>query len=89
MSKKGIKLGDEIEDITAKVSGIAIGRVEYLDGSQAWLMQPPYTDDGTRIPIVEVQDAYARRIGEGVYIAPKQVTGFHAREAERDDCESQ
>lgn len=80
MSKKGIRLGDEIEDVTAKASGIAIGRVEYLDGSIAWLMQPKYGEDGTRIPIIEVQDAYARRIGDGVYVPPKTPTGFHARD---------
>jgi len=32
MNKKSIQLGDDIEDVTAKVRGIAIGRVEYLDG---------------------------------------------------------
>jgi hypothetical protein len=80
MSEMGIKLGDEIEDVTAKVVGIAIGRVEYLDGSKAWLMQPPYSDDGNRVPVVEVQDAYARRIGDGVYVERKPVLGFHARE---------
>jgi hypothetical protein len=80
MARQTIKLGDDIEDVTAKATGIAIGRVEYLDGSVAWLMQPKYGEDGTRIPIIEVQDAYARRIGEGVYVEPKQQAGFHARE---------
>lgn len=80
MPKRNIKLGDEIEDVTAKVVGIAIGRVEYLDGTTAWLMQPKYGEDGRRIPVIEVQDAYARRIGEGVYVEPKQQAGFHARE---------
>lgn len=80
MSKKNIQLGDEVEDVTAKASGIAIGRVEYLDGSKAWLVQPQYAEDGTRIPVIEVQDAYAKRIGDGVRVAPKTVMGFHARE---------
>lgn len=79
MAKRDIRLGDEIEDVTAKVRGIAIGRVEYLDGSTAWLMQPPYDEDGTRIPVVEVQDAYAKWAGAGVRVAHKSVTGFHAR----------
>ena len=80
MPVQEIKLGDEIEDVTAKVVGVAIGRVEYLDGSKAWLMQPPYSTDGNRIPVVEVQDAYVRRVGEGVHIDPKPALGFHARE---------
>lgn len=80
MVKKSIRLGDEIEDVTAKVVGIAIGRVEYLDGSKAWLMQPPYDDHGNRVSVVEVQDAYARRRGDGVYVEPKGIAGFHARD---------
>lgn len=79
MSKEGIRLGDQIEDVTAKVCGIAIARVEYLDGAIAWLMQPAYTEDGNRVPIVEVQDAYAKRVGDGVRIKPKQAMGFHVR----------
>lgn len=74
-----IILGDQIEDVTAKVIGIAIGKVEYLDGSVAWLMQPPYEHNGNRIPIVEVQDAYARKIGGGVYVERKPRAGFHAK----------
>lgn len=80
MAVQKIKLGDEIEDVTAKVTGIVTGRVEYLDGSIAWLVQPPYGDNGSRIPIVEVQDAYARRVGDGVYVDPKPALGFHTRE---------
>lgn len=81
MSKKSIRLGNLIEDVTAKVTGIAIGRVEYLDGAKAWLLQPQYTEDGNRVPVVEVQDAYANYVDEGVYVEPKTVMGFHARRA--------
>lgn len=80
MPRADIKLGDEIEDVTAKVRGIAIGRIEYLDGSRAWLMQPEYTEDGNRVPTVEVQDPYAVRVGDGVHVEPKPPMGFHARE---------
>ena len=78
MSKKGIQLGDEIEDVVAKVRGIAQGHVEYLDGTSAWLLQPPY-NQGERVPVVEVQDAYAIRVGDGVRVTPKPPMGFHAR----------
>ena len=79
MASNKIKLGDLIEDVTAKVTGIAIGRVEYLNGEKAWLLQPQYTEDGNRVPVVEVQDAYAKYAGEGVHVTPKQPMGFHAR----------
>lgn len=84
MGTNVIRLGCEIEDVTAKVRGIAIGRVEYLDGSIAWLMQPPYDDNGNRIPVVEVQDAYAIHVGDGVEVEAKTVMGFHARSEARN-----
>ena len=80
MDDQQIRLGDLIEDVTASVTGIATARVEYLDGAKAWLMQPRYTEDGNRVPIVEVQDAYARKVGDGVHVEPKEPMGFHVRE---------
>lgn len=80
MTNQPIQLGDEIEDVTAKVTGIATGRVVYLDGASAWLVQPPYAQDGNRVPIVEVQDAYAKRVGDGVRIKAKPAMGFHAKD---------
>lgn len=80
MPKQNISLGDEIEDVTCKVRGIATGHVNYLDGSEAWLLQPPYDEDGVRVPVVEVQVAYAKRVGDGVYVKPKSVMGFHAND---------
>lgn len=40
MPKKGIKLGDEIIDVTSKTVGVAIARVEYLSGAIYRIMQP-------------------------------------------------
>lgn len=77
---KKIRLGDEIEDVTAKLRGIAIGRIEYLDGSIAWLIQPPSEDERVLISRVEVQDAYAKQVGKGVYPDPKPPMGFHVGE---------
>lgn len=80
MAKKGIKLGDEIEDVVAKVRGIAHGRVEYLDGSIYWIIQPPAEDGALLAKEVHSQDAYCRRIGDGVYLKPKPKAGFHVRD---------
>lgn len=79
MSKKGIKLGDEIEDVTTKSSGIAIGRLEYLSGQVYWVMQPATTDDNISIKPDYVHDAYAKYKGPGVYPDTKPPIGFHAR----------
>jgi len=84
MSKKGIKLGDEIEDVVAKVRGIAHGRVEYLDGSVYWIIQPPAEDGAILAKEVHSQEAYCRRVGDGVRVERKQVMGFHAKDLDQD-----
>lgn len=76
---KSIKLGDEIEDVTTKSSGIAIGRLEYLSGQVYWVMQPATTDDNISIKPDYVHDAYAEYKGPGVYPDTKPPMGFHAR----------
>ena len=81
MPKTKIELGDEIEDVVAKVRGIAHGRVEYLDGSVAWIIQPP-SAEGELAKEVHTQDAYARRVGDGVRVKSKPPMGFHARAEE-------
>lgn len=80
MAKKGIKLGDEIEDITSKTSGIAIGKVIYLSGAVHWIIQPYTADDNVMLRTQEVPDAYCRKVTDGVYVKPKPPTGFHARD---------
>jgi len=80
MPKKGIKLGDEIEDVTSKTVGIAIARVEYLSGAVYWIMQPFTTDDNIPVRTYEVHDAYCKYKGEGVYPTTKKIMGFHARD---------
>lgn len=79
MSKKSIQLGDEVKDVTSLASGIAIGRIEYLAGNIAWIIQPFTTDDNIRIDTISVPDAYAVRVGDGVRPKPKPPMGFHAR----------
>lgn len=79
MNKKSIQLGDEIKDVTSGTSGIAIAKVQYLDGLLCWIMQPHTTDDNIRIDSISVSDAYAVRVGDGVRPKPKPPMGFHAR----------
>lgn len=78
-----IKLGDEVEDVVARVRGIVHGRVEYLDGSVYWIVQPPSIDGAEVAKEVHVQEAYCVRVGDGVYVKPKPPLGFNA-EAQRN-----
>lgn len=80
MPRKKIRLGDEVEDVTAKVRGIAFGRIEYLDGTTAWLIQPASPDEKSLMARVEVEDAYAKKVGDGVRVKAKPPVGFHAGE---------
>lgn len=80
MAKRSIRLGDEIEDVTSKTSGIAIGKVTYLSGAIHWIIQPFTTDDNMMIRTQEVPDAYCKKIGEGVHPQSKMPMGFHARD---------
>lgn len=83
MANKGIRLGDEIEDVTSKTVGIATGRVEYLSGAKYWIVQPYTTDDNTTIKEVYIPDAYCVYKGPGVYPNTKPTMGFHARNDEQ------
>jgi len=78
MSKKGIKLGDELEDVTSKTIGIATGKVVYLSGQVYWIIQPYTTDDNVALKEVYVPEAYCKYKGPGVYPAPKVPMGFRA-----------
>lgn len=80
MSKKGIKLGDEIEDVTSKTIGIATGKVVYLSGAIYWIIQPYTTEDNVTPREVYIPDAYCRWKGDGVYPSTKEPMGFHARD---------
>jgi len=83
MAKKGIKLGDEIEDVTSKTIGIATGKVEYLSGAVYWIVQPYTTDDNVALKEVYVPEAYCIYKGPGVYPDKKPPMGFRAVDVER------
>lgn len=75
-----IKLGNEIEDIVTKAKGIAHGHVEYLDGTEYWIIQPPFVD-GEKVGEVHAPAQYCQFISEGVHAIPvKRQLGFVAPE---------
>jgi len=81
MLKQNIRLGDEIEDIVAKVRGIAHGRVEYLDGAVFWIIQPASVEYAILAKEVHSQDGYCIKIGEGIRLEKKRsILGFNADE---------
>lgn len=81
MANKGIKLGDEIEDVVSKVRGIAHGHLKYLDGTEYWIIQPQALENAELAKEVHASAAYCKRIGNGVYPKPKPQMGFHTEDA--------
>lgn len=79
---KKIVLGDEIEDVVTKVRGIAHGRVEYLDGTVYWIIQPQAEEGAIVAKEWHAAESYCKRIGDGVRVKPKKTTGFRIREQE-------
>lgn len=78
MAKTKIRLGNEIEDIVSKVRGIAHGRIEYLDGSTHWIIQPA-ADEGVKVPEVTAPTEYCSYVSDGVQAKPvKRQMGFVA-----------
>lgn len=76
---KQIRLGNEIEDIVTKVRGIAHGRIEYLDGTTHWIIQPPIDESGAKMPEVYAPVEYCSYVSEGVQAQPvKRQMGFVA-----------
>lgn len=80
MPDQPIQLGDEVEDVVAKVRGIAHGHLTYLDGTEYWIIQPAAEDGAILAKEVHSSAAYTRRIGDGVRVKPKPQAGFHVRE---------
>lgn len=79
MTKNVIKLGDQIQDVTSGLTGIAIGKVKYLSGATHWILQPPLDNSGCPQRDQYIPDQYVKRVGDGVYVKPKQPLGFNAR----------
>lgn len=80
MSKKGIKLGDEVEDVVSKVRGIAHGHLKYLDGTEYWIILPQALEKAELAKEVHASAAYCKRIGDGVYPTPNPPLGFHVQD---------
>lgn len=75
-NRKSIILGDEVVDLTSKVEGVVVGRVEYLSGAVYWIIQPYADKDNIAQRELYIPEPYAKRIGDGVYVKPKPLAGF-------------
>lgn len=79
MKEQDIRLGDQVEDVTSGLRGIAVGKINYLSGAIYWIIQPPLDTSGMPQRDQYIPDAYIKRFSDGVYIKPKPELGFHAR----------
>jgi len=61
-----IKLGQQVRCIVTGFTGIAISRVEYLNGCVQYCVKPPVKDDGTLVDGSYVDIEQLEVVGEGV-----------------------
>lgn len=73
-----VRLGVEVENVTTGIRGIIIGHITYLEGTQAWLVQPRTNKNRGVDPVVEWSSAYVTYVGEGVHVKPVKHVGLAA-----------
>jgi hypothetical protein len=64
--------------VTTHQVGIALGRAEYLNGANYWILQPYVMEDNIAPREQFIPEAYIKRRGDGVRVQPKPPLGFHA-----------
>lgn len=69
-----MKLGNELKDIVSGVSGIAVARVEYLNGCVQFCIQPRAAD-GKRPDCMYIDQQQLVLEGEGVTVSQKETGG--------------
>jgi hypothetical protein len=71
---KNIKLGNQVKDIVTGFVGIAVSKVEYLNGCVQYCVKPPSKDgampDGQYIDIQQLE-----LVGDGIAVQRKETGG--------------
>jgi hypothetical protein len=79
MSANDIKLGNKVEDIVTSFVGIAVNRLEHMDGRIEYGVQPSESKDGKRPGIVYLPSSQLILLDEGITVNKiKPVLGFHS-----------
>jgi hypothetical protein len=66
-TKMKIKLGSEVRDLVTGLTGIAIGRTEWINGCARIIVQPKVDKDSKLPDGVNVDEPQLEVIGEGEY----------------------
>lgn len=61
-----IRLGDKVEDRVTGLVGIAVARIEYLNGCVQWCLQPRVAEDAMKIDSHYIDEGQLKRIGDGI-----------------------
>lgn len=70
-----IRLGNKIRDTVTGFEGIAISRIEYLNGCTQFCVQPPIDKEGKRPEGVYLDHAQLEVVGQGVAVEAKDTGG--------------
>ena len=61
-----IKLGEKVTDIVTGVTGIAVARVEYLNGCVQFCVQPKGALDALKTDSLYIDQGQLKRVGAGI-----------------------
>lgn len=86
MSKGDIVLGNKVQDIVTQFTGIAVNRLEYMDGRIEYGVQPDKTSDGKYPAVQYLPSPQLKRVDDGVHVEKvKPILGFHAGNSKENE----
>lgn len=60
------RLGDKVEDRVTGLVGIAVARIEYLNGCVQWCLQPRVAEDAMKIDSHYIDEGQLRKVSDGI-----------------------
>lgn len=67
---KNIVLGNKVRDVVSGLVGIAVSRLEQLDGSSQFGIQPEAGKDAQLPPVAFVPTGQCLKVDDGVHVEP-------------------
>lgn len=69
---KDIELGNKVEDIVSGLVGIAVARVEYLNGCVQFCVQARGATDALKVDSLYIDEGQLKRLGIGLNAQPRK-----------------
>lgn len=64
-----IKLGNKVKDVITGIEGIAVSKIEYLNGVQEYGIQlPAKKDEGVKPAVQWIDQHQVKKVGDGILV---------------------